>query len=169
VSKKFKGKRCAYCACPSSTADHVFAREFFLPEHRANLPQVPACGTCNSRKSTLEHHLTALLPFGGRHEKSGQNLVEMVPGRLDKNAKLHRDLRQRMRRMWAEESGLHVQVLAVPIDPDTLLNLFGFIVKGLVAFHWAPLDPSMSDGLWRLRRPAKITSMGCSLRMRQRG
>ena len=59
MGKGFKGKTCVYCAAaPAATMDHVFAREFFLVDRRANLPKVPACQACNSAKSGLEHYLT---------------------------------------------------------------------------------------------------------------
>jgi 5-methylcytosine-specific restriction endonuclease McrA len=75
MSKKFKGKTCAYCGEREAiTGDHVFAREFFLPSDRADLPQAPICGECNNEKSKLEHYLTTVLPFGGRHPASAENL-----------------------------------------------------------------------------------------------
>jgi 5-methylcytosine-specific restriction endonuclease McrA len=78
---KFASETCAYCATqPATTADHVFSREFFLVKRRANLPQVPACNSCNNAKSRLEHYLTAALPFGGRHTDSTENLTNLVPG-----------------------------------------------------------------------------------------
>lgn len=96
VSKKFKNKTCIYCAnATSETADHVFAREFFLLNQRDGLPKVPSCQQCNKEKSDLEHYLTALLPFGGRHENAKDNLKKMVPKRLKKNKKLHRELSEK--------------------------------------------------------------------------
>lgn len=66
MSKKYKGKLCAYCGrADADTADHVFAKEFFLPPHRDNLPKVPTCSRCNGHKSKLEHYAVAVLPFGG--------------------------------------------------------------------------------------------------------
>jgi hypothetical protein len=55
-SKKFKGKTCIYCCIPESSEcpDHVVARSFFLDRNRGNLPQVPACRSCNKKKSDLE-------------------------------------------------------------------------------------------------------------------
>lgn len=93
MSKKFKDKRCAYCAERNAvTGDHIFAREFFLSAARANLPQAPICLECNNEKSKLEHYLTAVLPFGAKHKASLENLASMVPKRLGKNARLHREL-----------------------------------------------------------------------------
>jgi 5-methylcytosine-specific restriction endonuclease McrA len=61
MGRGFKGKTCVYCAAaPAATMDHVFAREFFLVDRRANLPKVPACQACNGAKSDLEHYLTAV-------------------------------------------------------------------------------------------------------------
>jgi hypothetical protein len=138
LSKKYRGKICVYCCkCISETADHVFAKEFFLLDKRANLPKVPACNKCNNQKSELEHYLAALLPFGGRHADAHINLVEMVPKRLGKNAKLHRRLAAGRRNVWSREAGgLYVRSLALPIDGDRLLELFRFITKGLLWYHW---------------------------------
>jgi len=94
MSKRFKsGELCVYCSkLPAVTGDHIFARKFFVESARANLPQAPVCATCNNEKSELEHYLTAVLPFGGRHPDALENLVSMVPKRLQRNAKLHRVL-----------------------------------------------------------------------------
>ena len=91
MRKRFKGKTCVYCgvAPSTTTGDHVFAREFFINVRRGNLPKVPACEGCNHEKSKLEHYLTAVLPFGGRHTDSAQNLSTLVEPRLAKNAKLY--------------------------------------------------------------------------------
>jgi hypothetical protein len=93
MGKGFKGKTCVYCAtAPAATMDHVFAREFFRVDRRGNLPKVPACAARNGAKSSLEHYLTAVLPFGGRHADGMAHLTEMVPGRLAHNQKLARQL-----------------------------------------------------------------------------
>lgn len=90
MTKLYKNKRCVYCSkAKAETADHVVAREFFMPSLRANIPKVPSCTSCNNNKSVLEHYLTALLPFGGRHRAAHENLVSMVPRRLMRNKKLH--------------------------------------------------------------------------------
>ncbi len=89
MSKKFKDKPCVYCPTGiSATADHAFAREFFLERHRANLPKVPACAVCNGEKSALEHYLTTILSFGGVHPNALENLITTAPRRLAKNLKL---------------------------------------------------------------------------------
>jgi hypothetical protein len=94
-SKRFKGLLCVYCLERKSvTGDHVFAREFFLPAQRSDLPQVPVCECCNNEKSRVEHYLTTLLPFGGRHSDSTENLKKQVPKRLERNHRLHSELRQ---------------------------------------------------------------------------
>jgi hypothetical protein len=77
MSKKYKGKLCVYCASGIATvADHVIAREFFLPARRANLSKVPACHNCNDVKGRLEHYLTAVLGFGARHADASDNLAQ---------------------------------------------------------------------------------------------
>ena len=136
-SKKYKGRQCAYCGVTdATTADHIFAREFFLVEDRADLPQVPACSSCNDEKSRLEHYLTALLPFGARRGASRRNLVEMVPQRLVRNARLHRNLRDNWGKAWAKEGGAYVRTSTLPVDAEKVIDLFRRVVRGLVSFHW---------------------------------
>jgi hypothetical protein len=138
VSKKFKGKTCIYCgtAKSSQTGDHVFAREFFLPDRRDNIPQVPACIKCNNEKSILEHYLITILPFGGKHLDAYQNLAKMVPRRLEKNNKLHWQIAQNRENIWIEKNGIFLQSMKIPFDSSKLDKLFCFIVKGLMWHHW---------------------------------
>ncbi len=137
MSKKFKGKICTYCVeAKSTTADHIFAKKFFLPDARADLPQVPACKICNGRKSKLEHYLMTILPFGGRHDSALHNLSQMVPRRLARNVKLNRKLRDNWGRTWSNERGIHVPVSTLPVDVEAVEQLFEFISRGLVFFHW---------------------------------
>lgn len=136
-SKRFKNLDCAYCIERKSVAgDHVFAREFFLPADRGNLPQAPACEECNNKKSALEHYLTALLPFGGRHAQSSDNLNQLVPGRLRKNQKLHRELQSGQMRAALVENGSQVETTALPIREGAIEELFRYVARGLAWHHW---------------------------------
>jgi hypothetical protein len=139
MGKRYKGKTCVYCAAAgaSETADHVFAREFLPVTHRSQTPQVPACRQCNKDKSDLEHYLTAVLLFGGRHADAGPNLQNDGERRLAKNQKLRRELAQGGSRIWTRErSGLVVHALTVPIDGEKVEKLAAFIVRGLMWRHW---------------------------------
>lgn len=137
MSKKYKGKPCAYCAVAEAiSADHVFAREFFLPRDRVDLPKVPSCGRCNQSKSELEHYLSAVLPFGARHGAAIANLREMVPKRLSGNAQLRRMLSERAK-TWAAEHDRQAPVSTLPIEASKVKALFEFIVRGLAVFHWS--------------------------------
>jgi len=138
VSKKFKGKLCAYCSkTKATTRDHVFAREFFLVEDRQNLPKAPACGICNNEKSKLEHYLTAVLPFGGRHPQAVTALQSGVPGRLAKNQKLNKALLGSMEPAWLREgTGPYLQTSIVEFDSSKLEGLLKFIGRGLAWHHW---------------------------------
>jgi hypothetical protein len=131
---------CVYCAdAPSITADHIIARQFFLSSRRGGLPKVPACERCNRQKSALEHYLTAVLPFGGRHPDATANLETMVPRRLLKNRRLHEKLVLGLRQSTAKHpdaDSLEHTPLAVPIESEQLRRLFAFITKGLVWYHW---------------------------------
>lgn len=139
MSKKFKGLRCAYCAKKVAfTADHIFAREFFLPSERANLPQTPACDTCNNDKSKLEHYLATVLPFGGRHADASENLASMAPKRLEKNARLHRHLQEGQKiALVPDKDGNLEDTIAIPFDGEKLERLFSMIARGLVWHHWS--------------------------------
>ena len=137
MSKKFKSKLCVYCAEePSTSADHVFAREFLLPRHRMNLPKVPACDGCNREKANLEHYLASLLPFGGCHSNARENLETMVPKRLRKNVRLHRALAQGQGAAWGQADTLVVPTMTLPIDSGRFERLFQLIAKGLIWYHW---------------------------------
>lgn len=140
-SKRFKGKTCVYCGKPncSTTGDHVFAREFFLPDKRGNLPKVPACKRCNGDKSELEHYLTAVFPFGACHADAATHLEEMVPPRLAKNRKLHYRLAQERDYSWVHQNGLFRPTMKLPFDSTKLNQLFCLIVKGLMWYHWSVL------------------------------
>ncbi len=138
ASKKFKGKLCVYCCLRlATTQDHVFAREFFLPNTTYEPIKVPACVSCNNQKSQLEHYLTALLPFGGRHKDASINLEQMVPKRLARNAKLHRLLSDYKGTTWIKDGGgLYLPTMTLPVDYRKIEHLFRFIAKGLAWHHW---------------------------------
>jgi hypothetical protein len=138
MGKGFKGKTCVYCAtAPAATMDHVFAREFFLADRRANLPKVPACAACNGAKSKLEHYLTAVLPFGGQHADGLVHLTEMVPGRLARNQKLARGLSAGLSSTIVP--GRETPAMTIPIDPEKVGELFALTAKGLLWHHWQVL------------------------------
>jgi hypothetical protein len=137
MSKKHRGKQCVYCgAAESTSADHVFARSLFLQRHRGDLPQVPACKSCNQDKSRLEHYLATLLPFGGRHETARERLETDIRQRLARNMALHSRLRQGERRVFSKEGELIVPVMAMPVDTVSLLRWCDYVAKGLAAYHW---------------------------------
>jgi hypothetical protein len=150
MSKRFRGKPCVYCnAAPSTTTgDHVFAREFFLESRRANLPKVPACEACNNDKSKLEHYLTAVLPFGGRHKDSAEHLSTLVEPRLANNLRLHGELSSGLDHALSLERGVIMPVHTVPIDGEKIGQLFGFITKALVWHHWQIIVEPESHRAW---------------------
>lgn len=145
ASKRFKGKRCVYCGREgaSNTGDHVIARGFFPPSERAELPQVPACSACNNGKSQLEHHLLTVLPFGERHAAAGRTLDELVPARLARNARLHRDLLDAWNRQWhGEYAPRWVPEMKLPLDGTKIVRLREYLMIGLAWYHWqADLTP----------------------------
>jgi hypothetical protein len=145
VSKRWKGKTCVYCTVPesSTTADHVIARGFFPVDKRSNLPQVPACGPCNGRKSELEHYLSSVLPFGSTTADAHKYLEEFVAPRLEKNQRLARELSAGMDKKYALVNGRVLQAaMTIPFDSEKVLELFKFIAQGLAYVHWDVLLPA---------------------------
>lgn len=141
VSKKYIGKACVYCGtATATTADHVFAREFFVVSQRVNLPKVPACAACNRSKADLERYLTAVLPFAGVHGDARGQLTNEVPRRLAKNPRLHRELEAGRRRgWWQQKSGLIVPAMVLPLDGEKLVDYVALVVRGLMWHHWQVL------------------------------
>jgi hypothetical protein len=144
MSKRFKNKLCIYCGvAKSTTADHVFARSLFLERRRSGLPKVPACAACNGAKAKLEHYLSQLLPFGGRHEDASENLATAVEARLAKNRPMQMALRAGLQPAWlADPSGLVLPTHTITIDARDLENWCVMIVKGLAWHHWQELYPA---------------------------
>lgn len=68
-----------------------------------------------------------VLAFGGRHRDAIENLMTMVPKRLNKNPKLRAELAAAF-----EQSG----GTTMPIDHVPLERLFALIARGLLWHHW---------------------------------
>jgi hypothetical protein len=138
MSKKYRDKLCVYCCRNTSdTADHIFAREFFMPEDRDNLPKVPACGKCNKEKSALEHYLITALSFGGKHGQATANLEANAPRRLGRNQKLHRRLFSGVEMAWLRDDGaIYAPTMSIPFDGTKLEQLLKHIVRGLTWHHF---------------------------------
>jgi hypothetical protein len=138
MSKKFKGLRCAYCdGGISITVDHVFSREFFLIEDRADLPKAPACEKCNGEKSRAEHYLTAVLPIAGRHAQARTNLETNLPKRLAKNRPLARHLLTASQPAWIrQDGGIYEPTRTVQFDGSQLDRLLKYVGRGLAWHHW---------------------------------
>ncbi|MBL4836842.1 MAG: HNH endonuclease [Kordiimonadaceae bacterium] len=101
MPKGFSSQICIYCQKENSTptGDHIISRSFFTLNNRDNIPKVPACTSCNNKKSKLEHYLATILPFGGKHTEASNYLKELVPARLTKNQKLHRNLKKEIKKV----------------------------------------------------------------------
>lgn len=142
ASKKYKNKTCPYCAeRPSTTEDHIFARQFFLVQRRANLPKVPACRECNGLKSRVEHYVMSVLPFGAVHADALEILNSEIPRRMEKNRKLQVQLQAGMAKAWVEHSSVIVPTSTLPVDPEQIQTWMEFVVRGLVWHHFGTLLP----------------------------
>lgn len=137
MGKGYTGLVCVYCGeHTADTADHVIARAFFLENKRHSIPKVPACRSCNSTKSRLEHVLTATLPFGARHADASEALGK-VGARLAKNQKLSVDLASKREfSLRSVDSGPWFWEMDVPVDHKAIEELGQFLVKGLAFHHW---------------------------------
>jgi hypothetical protein len=153
MGKAYKGKDCVYCGArnASSTADHVFARQFFPERRRQNLPKVPACASCNGRKSDVEHYLTTVLPFAGEHADAVEVLESLVPPRLARNQKLHSELAAGRSTAWIMRQNSLVPATTLLLDATKLRIFVRYIVRGLVAHHWnivIPPDYCVGVAIW---------------------
>lgn len=165
-SKAFKAKTCVYCLREgtSSTADHVVAKKFFPNELRDGIPKVPACQDCNNKKSSLETYLTAVLPFGGRHEKSVEILSDQVPKRLNRNPKLLAQLAGSYKsNTLITSEGYFQTAKTLHIDANKIEELYRFIVRGLCWSEFKlllpPSDSELEVGLLVPEVAALIDSM----------
>lgn len=132
----WKGRPCAYC--PSRDAqgrDHIFARGFFPPDARANLPQAPACNACADRKSKIETELAGALPFAATH-RDASKLLQDAPSKVAANGRLRRNLEGQGAIVNADGSLDFRQVENLKFDADLLIDLFEIIVRGLYVHHW---------------------------------
>ena len=137
MSKKYKNKICAYCGVPNSTTvDHVFPRALFHENDASVIPKVPACFSCNNEKSKLEHTLSAVLPFGAKHEHALQNLCKKIPRMLKKNVKLHKKLQYQIRNNPSWENGDEPSTLTLPEEISKINEFIKYTVKGLSVWHW---------------------------------
>ena len=117
--------------------DHLFARAFFTENEKSNLIKVPACNECNNIKSQLEHYLTTVMPFGGRHNNAKENLIKYVPPRLKNNRKLHRLIANNRNHLPVDlATGEIGTAMVMPFDGLKYTELFKFILKGLAWYHW---------------------------------
>lgn len=137
MSKRGKNNKCVYCLARATTKDHVFAREFFLPEHRADLPWAPACARCNKKKSDLEHYLITALSFGARHEQAREYLMESVLRRLPRNKRLGRQIAASLHPVFSrEENGLYMPTAAMDFDGSKIEAFLKLVARGLAWHHW---------------------------------
>jgi len=103
---------------------------------------VPACEKCNNEKSSLEHYLTAVMPFGGRHADSTSNLITQVAPRLARNPMLTARLATGMRTTFESGDGVNWQPSGtLPLDSTQLVRLYVLMAKGLAYWHWNVLIP----------------------------
>jgi hypothetical protein len=144
MKKALGGNLCAYCGeRPATTEDHVIGRNFFPVHLRSNLPKVPACSDCNGRKSNYERYAMAVFPFGSEHHAAQDILRTKVKLRLEKDQRLLRQLQQSQKDVTVvNPDGSTDTTIAIRLDDEQTLNLFGMIIRGLLWHHWRSPLPS---------------------------
>jgi hypothetical protein len=138
ASKKYKGKTCAYCCREGASAvkEHVIAREFLLERYRDQLPIVPACNPCNTKKSALETYALTVLPFGSTLPHGSEYIRNNMERRLAKHPTLRRELGSGSSREWISQNGVMVSVMTMPLDHERINRLVALIVRGLFNYEF---------------------------------
>lgn len=114
----------------TTTGDHVVARQFVPTDLRNNLPKVPCCEGCNNKKSQLEHYLTTILPFSGRHSYAEKTLIS-TQRRLSKNQGLAREIEKSFVLDQRIDAGDVSSLLTITFDSQKLTALSEYIARGL--------------------------------------
>lgn len=143
MKKSIRDRICVYCAeADAATVDHVVSRAFFPVAARGGLPTAPACARCNGSKAQLEHHFTAVLPFGSDHPTALAGQTAVIERRLDQNARLRRDLAagQEWREIRGTTGDPEIR-LAFPFRGDEFRRLCDLILRGLVWHEWRAVVP----------------------------
>lgn len=145
MPKGFASQICVYCqqAKSTPTGDHAIPRSFFTLEDRDNIPKVPACVSCNNKKSVLEHYLASTLPFGGKHSSAEKYLTEFAPGRLAKNQKLQRDLARDKKHVLLQEPDLILRSqMTLPFEGEKYTDFFGYVAVAMLWHEWRKRVPA---------------------------
>ena len=86
----------------------------------------------------LELSIILLQSYHSASQRLKKNkVIEMVPKRLGKNQKLHKNLAENMTYgLSKRNSGLLNPSMTLPINFDLVSSLFKYIVKGSANYHW---------------------------------
>lgn len=84
-----------------------------------------------------------VFPFGSEHHSSQEMLTKEVPGRLDENQRLRRELQEGQRKVLITKRGQATQsTTSLPFDWQKSSLLFEMITKGLIWHHFGVAPPS---------------------------
>lgn len=138
MKRSFRGNACAYCNMRQATSeDHVFGRKFLPEDLRGDLPKVPSCDICNSKKSEYERYAMSIFPFASNHPAAQSMLMTKVKRRLEKDQRLARNLRNGQKDiLLVNPDGRIDTTIGLPFDQKRSLQLFKMIIKGLLWHHW---------------------------------
>ena len=153
MSSKKISAICVYCNSAftkneKKTDDHLIARGFFLKEsnYRDNLPKIPSCKSCNTKKSSLEDDLITVFAFGNPHPGGLEFLKNHTSRSLQKNLKLTRLLRENFKTQWGKnETGIISPISTINIDQfsEKIDRWFLYLTKGI--YFWETDQPLPVD------------------------
>lgn len=116
------------------------------------LPQVPACRSCNNEKSSLENYVGSAVLIGSKHPEGNRYRREKVAPRLAKNQKLRFALNIDAPPRWVMVNGVLQQMHVVKIDADQITRFLGMVVRGLYKHHYGKvLPPEMTPHIAMFR------------------
>jgi len=135
----------------SSVREHVIAREFFTTRDRQNdLPCVPACAECNTKKSALESYVTATFLAGTMHESADEHYALIRP-RLERNKKARNQVLTGATLTHVLSNGIFIPMFKVRLDRQPIDSLHRYITRGLFYFHFREALPA--DSRIKVRMP----------------
>lgn len=134
-SNPFRDKICVYCGAVINRRPCLREEILFANDPR-DLPQMPACLTCNNKKSDLETYATVMLTLAC-HPSSlhMEAYIEQAQRRLTKNVRLQRQLERESTAAWARHNDIIRKAVVPPLDVDKIKDLVRHIGIEL-AFHY---------------------------------
>lgn len=131
-------RRCAYCASPAKTKDHVIPRSLYLKSKRSGkfqLITVPACTSCNSSWTDDEVQFRNMLTLSGESTSAAQGLWEGAIRRSFRHADGLRRMRDLAERLVPVQTPIGERHMVFPGEDPSVVRIVRKIVRGLCYYH----------------------------------